>query len=301
LKTKVPSLKVLVTGVTADPPGATYGPRLANNYELIWIMEGEVSATFGRTLIQGKEGTIFFRYPGVRDYYEWSKRGRTVHAYVQFEIPRKNGFKIPPKGVPMFRHMPPNDVLRPLFGYFLKLDELKGKEINDLMGATLELMLNSYFSGKIEVKALLPSQFPELVERTIEFITSHNEKNPAGKLNLTELSRLVHSSPENLCRLFQKTLHLGPLEYVKMLRLDRAANLLRRSNQSLKEVAAQTGFYDSFHLSKSFKKVYGLSPKDFRISPFNEWICQKNPIIRTLYSRSDLKALTASQARSEKS
>jgi AraC-like DNA-binding protein len=180
------------------------------------------------------------------------------------------------------------------------LDELKGKKINDLMSATLELMLNSYFSGKIEVKALLPSQFPELVERTIEFITRHNEEDPTGKFNLTELSRSVHSSPENLCRLFQKTLHLGPLEYVKMLRLDRAANLLRRSSQSLKEVAAQTGFYDSFHLSKSFKKVYGLSPKDFKASPFNEWICQKNPIIRTLYSRSDLKALSAS-ARSGKS
>ncbi len=300
MKTNAHNLRILVTGITADPPGATYGPRVANNYELIWIMEGEVHATFGRTLIQGKEGTILFRYPKVRDYYEWSKRGRTVHAYVQFDILKTNGFKIPPQGVPLFRHMPPNDVLRPLFGYFLRLDEAKGKKINDLMSATLELMLNSYFSGKIEVKALLPSQFPELVERTIEFITRHNEEDPTGKFNLTELSRSVHSSPENLCRLFQKTLHLGPLEYVKMLRLDRAANLLRRSSQSLKEVAAQTGFYDSFHLSKSFKKVYGLSPKDFKASPFNEWICQKNPIIRTLYSRSDLKALSAS-ARSGKS
>ncbi len=301
MKTNGQNLKVLVTGVTADPPGATYGPRLANNYELIWIMEGEVRATFGRTLIQGKEGTILFRYPGVRDYYEWSKRGRTVHAYVQFEISKTKGFEIPQKGVPPFRHVPPNDVLRPLFGYFLRLDELKGKKINSLMSAALELMLNSYFSGKIEVKAMPPSQFPGLVERTIEFITRHNEKDPTGKLNLTELSRSVHSSPENLCRLFQKNLHLGPLEYVKMLRLDRAANLLRRSNQSLKEVAAQTGFYDSFHLSKSFKKVYGLSPKDFRVSPLNEWICQKNPVIRTLYNRSDPKALAASQAHSEKS
>jgi transcriptional regulator GlxA family with amidase domain len=80
-------------------------------------------------------------------------------------------------------------------------------------------------------------------------------------------------------------LELGPLEYAKLARLDRVANQLRRTPLSLKEIALSTGFYDAYHLSRSFKQVYGLSPKAFKESPYNEWLSQKNPIIRTLYSR----------------
>jgi AraC-like DNA-binding protein len=284
MKKSLPSLWVVVTGVTADPPGATYGPRLSNNYELIWIMEGEVKATFGQATIQGKEGTFLFRRPGVRDYYEWSTRSRTVHAYVQFDIPRRGGFSIPSKGVPASRKIADNDVLRPLFNYLLKLDTLKEPKRTELMVPTLELMLRSYISGQIGVKPQMASQVPELVEHSVEVITRKTSLEPPEPMSLTELARAVNTSPENLCRLFQKSLHLGPLEYAKMVRLDRAAHLLRRTNQSLKQIAASTGFYDAFHLSRSFKKVYGLSPKEFKVSKLNEWITQKNPIVQTLYN-----------------
>ncbi|HET9870241.1 MAG TPA: helix-turn-helix transcriptional regulator, partial [bacterium] len=269
--------------VTADPPGATYGPRLSQNYELIWIREGEVKATFGQALVLGKEGTFLFRRPGVRDHYEWSKRGRTVHAYVQFKVPR-GGFALPEKGVPASRPMPDNDVLRPLFNYLLQLDALKEPQRTGLMVPTLELMLRSYISGQVGVKPQLALKMPELVGRSVEMIARRIAQAPAKRLSLTELSKEAHTSPENLCRLFQKSLRLGPLEYAKLVRLDMAAHRLGRTHQSVKEVAAATGFYDAFHLSNSFKKVYGLSPKDFKASPLNEWITQKNPIVQTLYS-----------------
>ncbi len=284
MKKSLPPLWVVVTGVTADPPGATYGPRLSDNYELIWIMEGEVKATFDQAVIQGKEGTFLFRRPGVRDYYEWSTRNRTIHAYVQFDIPRRGGFPIPSKGVPVSRKIADNDVLRPLFNYLLQLDSLKEPQRTELMVPTLELLLKSYISGQVKVKPQLAAQVPELVERSVEVITRKTTQSPPERLSLTELAKTVHSSPENLCRLFQKSLNLGPLEYAKMVRLDRAANLLRRTNQSLAQIAAATGFYDGFHLSKSFKKVYGLSPKEFKGSKLNEWITQKNPIVQTLYN-----------------
>ncbi len=284
MKKSLSSLWVVVTGVTADPIGATYGPRLSDNYELIWIMEGEVKAAFGQAVVYGKEGAILFRRPGVRDYYEWSTKSRTVHAYVQFQVPARGGFSIPRKGVPASRTMTSNDVLRPLFNYLLKLDTQKEPRRTELMVPTLELMLRSYITGQVGVKPQLASQLPELVQRSVEVITRKTSLDPPEHLSLTELARVVHSSPENLCRLFQKSLHLGPLEYAKLVRLDRAANLLRRSNQNLKQIAASTGFYDAFHLSKSFKKVYGLSPKDFKVSKLNEWITQKNPIVQTLYN-----------------
>jgi transcriptional regulator GlxA family with amidase domain len=94
------------------------------------------------------------------------------------------------------------------------------------------------------------------------------------------MARAAHCTPVHLCRVFKQALDLSPLEYVRLLRLDQAANLLRRSARSLKEIAEATGFYDANHLSKHFKQVYGLSPKDFKASELNEWLTQRNPIFR---------------------
>ena len=54
-----------------------------------------------------------------------------------------------------------------------------------------------------------------------------------------------------------------------MVRLGRTANLLARSNMTVSEVAKRGGFSDQFHFSRAFKKVYGVSPTDFRKRPRN--------------------------------
>lgn len=277
-----PGLKILVAGITIDPPGATYGPRLQNHFEFIWLMEGEATATFDKQVIRAEAGTILLRRAGVKDYYEWSPRRRTVHAYVQFDLDTAGRKALKPS-IPSFRVLPPNDVIRPLFGYLLNLEQMKEPLRSKLMVPALGLMLQSYATGEWTVKPQPAAHLPEAVERAVEAIRSNTSQEPPEPLHLKDLAQAGRTTPENLCRLFKKSLELGPLEYAKLARLDRAANQLRRSSLSLKEIATTTGFYDAYHLSRSFKQVYGLSPKEFRESGYNEWISQKNPIIRTLY------------------
>lgn len=289
-----------MTGIVIDPPGSTYGPRLPKNYEIIWIMEGEVKATFGQTVLLAKEGTFLFRPPGLRDYYEWSTKGRTVHAYVQFDLPGSKRTSFPKKGIPLFRRLPPNDVLRPLFAYLLKIEESKDPALAPLLAQTLDLMLLAYRSGEVTVKAKPSSRLPELMEKAIGLILDCTAKDPPVRLRLSELSRQLNTSPENLCRQFQKNVRLGPLEYAKMVRLDRAANALRGTPQSLKQIAASTGFYDAYHLSRSFKRVYGMSPKSFRETEDNEWLTQKNPLFRILYKGMDPRWAASTQGPASK-
>jgi transcriptional regulator GlxA family with amidase domain len=185
---------------------------------------------------------------------------------------------------PSFREMPPNDVIRPLFGYLLNLEGKKEPLRSRLMQPALELMLESYITGEWKVKPQPAAQLPEPVERAVEAIRVKSAQSPPETLHLRELAREACTTPENLCRLFKKSLELGPLEYAKLVRLDRAANQLRRTPLRMKEIAAATGFYDAYHFSRTFKQVYGLSPKEFRESTDNDWISQRNPIIRTLYT-----------------
>jgi signal transduction histidine kinase/ligand-binding sensor domain-containing protein/DNA-binding response OmpR family regulator len=52
-------------------------------------------------------------------------------------------------------------------------------------------------------------------------------------------------------------------EFIQMIRLKRAAQLLKSKNMPVSEVCFQVGFKDPSHFAKSFKKLFGISPKEY--------------------------------------
>lgn len=285
-----PAFRVLAAGITLDPPGASYGPRTRKHYELIWMMEGTAQAQFDGQALQVPEGALLFREPGVTDYYEWSPDQRSVHAFIHFDLDsaRRKALKRP--ALPSLLLPPINDILRPLFGYLLQLADEPEPLRSRLMLPSLDLLLQAYGSRhSIRPAPSLPLQ--DTVQRAAELLRKRLARDPAAGIALDELAEEVNSSTAKLCRQFKEDLQLSPLEYARLLRLDQAASRLRRSSLSLKEIALATGFYDGNHFTKQFKTVYGLTPKEFRASELNEWLTQRNPIIRMLYRISD-QALT---------
>ena len=52
-------------------------------------------------------------------------------------------------------------------------------------------------------------------------------------------------------------------EFVKSLRLKKAAALLQQNKQSVYEVAFAVGYYDRRHFSREFKKQFGKIPSEY--------------------------------------
>lgn len=65
-------------------------------------------------------------------------------------------------------------------------------------------------------------------------------------------------------KLFKRLMGIGPREYAKRLRLKRAADRLRGSGRLIKEIAADLGYQSPRDLARRFKKVFHLSPTEFR-------------------------------------
>ena len=63
---------------------------------------------------------------------------------------------------------------------------------------------------------------------------------------------------------FKETTGWGFSDYLRELRLERAARLLRESAESVAEVAYETGFADQSHLQRLFKGRYGICPLAYR-------------------------------------
>jgi AraC family transcriptional regulator len=86
----------------------------------------------------------------------------------------------------------------------------------------------------------------------------------AEDLTLDDMARAASVSPFHLIRLFRRHEGITPYRYLLRLRLERAAELLRRSELNVGEVAASCGFADPAHFAKQFRRRYAASPSAYR-------------------------------------
>ena len=97
----------------------------------------------------------------------------------------------------------------------------------------------------------------------IEYIMENLEGNPT----LEQMATVVHLSPYHFARQFKATTGLPPYQYVIARRVERAQHLLSADNElSLAEVALRVGFSDQSKFSFHFKRILGVTPRQFRIS-----------------------------------
>ena len=88
--------------------------------------------------------------------------------------------------------------------------------------------------------------------------------NFANPPTLTQLSQAVGIHPVHLVRVFRTFQHCTMSEYVRQLRVESARQQIMSSDASLVEIALSSGFADHTHFSRSFKRVTGMTPSDFR-------------------------------------
>jgi AraC family transcriptional regulator len=92
----------------------------------------------------------------------------------------------------------------------------------------------------------------------------HLRDNCAASVDLGALSRVLGIHPVHLTRTFRAFLHCTPGDYLRAWRLDRAAGALTVGKRSLAEIAVQTGFTDQSHLTRHFRRAYGVTPGAYR-------------------------------------
>ncbi|MEK3721597.1 AraC family transcriptional regulator [Paenibacillus sp. FSL H8-0034] len=104
------------------------------------------------------------------------------------------------------------------------------------------------------------SEIPEAIQKTVLFIELHYEQ----PLNLDEMAENAGLSKYHFLRQFTRFIGLTPLEYLNKLRIEKAAELLRTTEQTLDEVAGSVGFAGGNYFSKVFRHWVGMSPGKYR-------------------------------------
>lgn len=70
----------------------------------------------------------------------------------------------------------------------------------------------------------------------------------------------------HLARAFRKAHGCTVGEYVRRLRLESASRELRNGSKPISQIALETGFHDAPHFCRVFRRAYGVSPREYRIT-----------------------------------
>lgn len=105
---------------------------------------------------------------------------------------------------------------------------------------------------------------PQSNNKAIKEITEYIDTNYTQKITVKEISDKFGYSEAYFCRFFKKYLGISPVKYINALRLQHAEKLLLDTENSIGQIASDSGFADVFYFSAVFKKQYGMSPTKFR-------------------------------------
>ena len=96
--------------------------------------------------------------------------------------------------------------------------------------------------------------------------TSAIENNIYNNLSLEELAFICHKSLSTFKREFKKIYNETPSRYMKKRRLERAAELLHSTQQTISDIAYEVGFQDTTTFSASFRAQFDTSPSQYRLT-----------------------------------
>jgi AraC family transcriptional regulator len=117
------------------------------------------------------------------------------------------------------------------------------------------------------------------IDEVIEYIHHHIDE----PLPLSQLARHVAYSQYHFTRIFKEGIGLSPLYYVSSLRLQKAKELLLRTNLSVRDIALEIGQQSLGTFTTRFTERIGVTPSDFRnsmlqadnhlrsLQKFNQW------------------------------
>ena len=83
------------------------------------------------------------------------------------------------------------------------------------------------------------------------------------KLNLNMVAEIFNFSPNYLSVLFSKYNDIGFNDYINQQKIEAAKRMMTDDNLKIYEISDALGFESAFYFSRVFKKVTGLSPRDY--------------------------------------
>ena len=230
------------------------------NLEILLIVDGEGKLVTMNRNIDMKKGDVIIINANSK-HCEVSKTKCTFYAI----------------GINKLEAFLPNDFQKKIiyfslnnndFNSLLALYKIIFQEVEITKDYSFDIILNSYNmimkyiarNISINFKKVESENKSSLVANAINIIENYYY----NQLTLKSIAHRLSISPSLLAHAFKKETGKTIIEYKLECQLQEACNLLKITDMSILDIAFATGFTTSSYFSETFKKKFGITPKEFR-------------------------------------
>jgi len=237
--------------------------------ELMQVLEGSVQLLIGTTYTECKKGDIVFLPPSVAHEVISQTRDAVIRGVVfEFSIIDITGL-----------HLDFYELFRRSQGlqYVLTPEHSSHRAVQDSLDCIFEIYGNFSVGSKIRLISNLLLVMSELIQsfqleisvhdknyRKLRQVLDYVDLHFAEKIQISELSEIIHVCDDRLIRLFKEVTGETPIEYIMNLRMEAAIKLLSATELSVAEIADQTGFGSATYMTRVFKQKLNTTPGKYR-------------------------------------
>lgn len=230
------------------------------DYQIIYIAKGKGYFTFDKKEVVIEEGNIIFYRPGECQQYRYDYKDQSQIYWIHF-----TGGKV-------------EEYLRQLnfkeewvykIGFTSEIISLWENIITELQ---VKRIYHEEFGGVLMAN-LLTSVARNIYEEKNNVLTSHKAMQKViEEMNLNSHQTTTVKEYAKKCNMsvcwfissFKELTGMTPGQYMTHIKINKAKALLAASQLNVNEVAEIVGFQNAFYFSKTFKKITGICPRDWK-------------------------------------
>lgn len=250
-------------GKESCTPGWLFGPYVRENYVIHIVTAGKGSFTVNGCRYSVSSGQMFLIRPGEETAYQADQENPWCYSWIGFNGYRANtilyeiGFS---KEKPVLDLEDTGPVTE-------AIDRMLETRQLDLAG---DLRRNAALCDALACMMVIRqhektehiSSDVKYVEMAVKLIVASYNR----RIRIADIADQVGINRSYLTSIFKREMHMSPQAFLINVRMEKAAQLLRETEDPVSSIAAAVGYTDPLAFSKAFKLKYQMNPSAYRES-----------------------------------
>ena len=232
---------------------------------VLYMLDGEMSVRCYGDLIRMKKEDVLLINSGME--YEVSGIRNAIYGTASFsigiisQVMDKRSLMLYADSArdPLHSYQDLREILQEMTAEYILHAHKTRAAMDSLMLKLLDCLIENYQLGQGHIEAN-ESDADARMRQMMQYIINHIN----DEINLSDLAGEMFVSTSTLSRIFKKSTGMYFADYVMRLRVRTSLGLLRNSEQNLTQIAMNCGFSTSAAFNRSFKKVTGMMPSEYR-------------------------------------
>jgi AraC-like DNA-binding protein len=248
-------------------PSHSFGPASRNHYLFHYVLSGtgELVAEDSKGDSQTyaiKSGQGFMIFPNQITTYTADLNVPWEYVWMEFDGLRvKEALEISgiSQNLPVY-HARSKDIREDMMNEMLYIVRHKDDSPIHLVGH-LYLFLDYLMRSSMSMDLSKGNKLQDFyLQQSITFI----EQNFQNNISVEDIAAFCGLNRSYFGKIFKKAMGTTPQQFLLTYRMAKATELLKLTHLSIGDISNAVGYDDQLHFSRAFKKVYGISPREWR-------------------------------------